>query len=224
MAVGGVGELGAFAEHVGLPALVDHRPVGVVAVHGDVLATAAGGDAGVEAIGADFGFRKASKGTTYSSALVSGTSRPSMQGVDAHGLDTPSALACSTIALRWSMWLCTLPSENRPMKWIVPSLPLAPALAPATISCHASPCPDRSRRRSRWRPVPHLVHTPARHRWRCGRLPSCPYRRRTACRRRCRGHAGRCSGSSANRRSRVGLLGSGNGAAGVVLGQGRNRP
>jgi hypothetical protein len=37
------------------------------------------------------------------------------------------------------MWLCTLPSENRPMKWITPALPLAPALAPATICCHASP-------------------------------------------------------------------------------------
>jgi hypothetical protein len=43
------------------------------------------------------------------------------QGVDAHRL-TPSALACSTIAFRWSMWLCTLPSENRPMKWITPAV------------------------------------------------------------------------------------------------------
>lgn len=38
------------------------------------------------------------------------------------------------------MWLCTLPSENRPMKWSTPAFPFAPALAPATICCQASPC------------------------------------------------------------------------------------
>jgi hypothetical protein len=78
--------------------------------------------------------RKASKGTTYSRALVSGTSRPSSRAW-MRTVFTPSALAWATIALRWSMWLCTLPSENRPMKWITPR----PALAPATICCHASP-------------------------------------------------------------------------------------
>ena len=79
--------------------------------------------------------RKASKGTTYSSALVSGTSRPSSRAW-MRTVGTPSSFARSTIALRWSMWLCTLPSENRPMKWITPR----PALAAATICCQASPC------------------------------------------------------------------------------------
>ena len=48
-------ELRALAQHVRFPALLDHRPVGVVAVHGDVLAAAAGGDAGIEAALADLG-------------------------------------------------------------------------------------------------------------------------------------------------------------------------
>ena len=108
--------------------------------------------------------RKASKGTTYSRALVSGTSRPSSRAW-MRTVFTPSTLAWATIALRWSMWLCTLPSENRPMKWITPR----PVLAPATICFHASPARWR-RRRSRWPPARRPGHTPGRRRWRCGRL------------------------------------------------------
>ena len=46
-------EVAALAEDMRFPALADHVPVGVVAVHGDDHASAAGGDAAVHAVGVE---------------------------------------------------------------------------------------------------------------------------------------------------------------------------
>jgi hypothetical protein len=37
------------------------------------------------------------------------------------------------------MWLCTLPSENRPSRWITPRPARSPSFAAATISRQACP-------------------------------------------------------------------------------------
>ena len=50
---GSVGKLWSLAQHMVFPALLNHRPVGIVAVHGDVHAAAAGGDLCVKTTGAD---------------------------------------------------------------------------------------------------------------------------------------------------------------------------
>jgi hypothetical protein len=60
-------------------------------------------------------FRNCSKGPTYSSADVSGTSRPSSSAWT-RTFFTPSVLARTIMALRWLMCECTLPSENSPRK------------------------------------------------------------------------------------------------------------
>jgi len=44
------------------------------------------------------------------------------------------------MAFRWSMWLCTLPSEKRPMKWMVP----APGLGPGHYLLPGLAGPDRA--------------------------------------------------------------------------------
>ena len=84
--VGGVGKLRAFAQHVGLPAFFDHRPVGVVAVHGDVLAATAGGYAGIEAIDADLR-QEGFEGHHVVEGAGLGHVAAVKQGVNAHGLD-----------------------------------------------------------------------------------------------------------------------------------------
>jgi hypothetical protein len=106
-----IGILVALAQHMHAPAFFHQGPVGLVAVHGDVLAAAARGDAGVEAAALTGeegleGFDVVERaGFRHVAAVEQDVMRTAR---------TPSSFARATIALRWSMWLCTLPSENRP--------------------------------------------------------------------------------------------------------------
>jgi hypothetical protein len=119
-----------------LPAFVDHRPVGVVAVHGDVLAAAAGGDAGIEAIGADLG-QEGLEGHDIVERAGFRHVAAIEQGVDAHRLDAlglglhDHRLQVVDVAMHVAVG-----KQADEMHALFPR----PALAPATICCQASPC------------------------------------------------------------------------------------
>jgi hypothetical protein len=70
------------------------------------------------------------------------------QGMDAHSGDT-FKFGLHTIAFRWSMWLCTLPSENRPMKM---DTSLAPSLHAGNNLLPGLALPRWRRRQSHRRP------------------------------------------------------------------------
>ena len=53
--------------------------------------------------------------STYTKALVAGTSLPSSKTWTLAFL-TPSDFACFNIATKWEILECTLPSDNKPMK------------------------------------------------------------------------------------------------------------
>ena len=82
----GAGKQIALAEHVGLPALFDHAPVGVVAIHGDVHAPATGGDLRVKIPATEAGEEGFERLDVIQRAGFRNVAAIE-QGVHAHGLD-----------------------------------------------------------------------------------------------------------------------------------------
>ena len=79
----GVGKLRPVAQHMGFPALFNHRPIRVVTVHGDVLAAPAGSDASVKTVAAEFAQKSLEWHHIVQRAGL-GHVAPVKQGVDAH--------------------------------------------------------------------------------------------------------------------------------------------